>query len=77
MRVRLLQAVPNFNMTLTAKEVKTLAVAVDTHECEDKSDFKDSDYRLEISQASGIGTNLYVRCIRCNIKIDITDYSVW
>jgi hypothetical protein len=29
------------------------------------------------SENSGIGRNVYARCVTCDVKKDITDYSRW
>ncbi len=37
----------------------------------------DLDIMLAANSASGIGTNVIVRCTKCNLACDVTDYGSW
>jgi len=49
------------------------------HICPDRKphDRKSYETKLSFSDASGIGTNIYITCVRCGCAQDITDYGSW
>lgn len=49
------------------------------HVCPDRQlhDNVPFEVTLSSSNASGIGSNAYVKCERCGTMQDITDYSTW
>jgi len=51
----------------------------DNHVCPDRRPHDNIAYKVRLSNsfASSIGTNTYVRCLRCGCMQDITDYNLW
>lgn len=49
------------------------------HVCPDRTPHDGIEFKVALSEsfASGIGSNLYVKCERCGCMQDITDYSEW
>jgi len=48
------------------------------HVCPDRSMHDNEKFRTVMWEDwSGIGANLYIRCLRCGCQQDITDYGSW
>jgi hypothetical protein len=49
------------------------------HVCPDRElhDGVDFDIELRYTNSSGIGENVYIKCLRCGTQQDITDYNSW
>lgn len=49
------------------------------HVCPDLKQHHNVKFKCEIStsNASGIGENTYIKCLRCGCEQDATDYNIW
>lgn len=63
---------------LTEYEKSAYNSFIKGHVCPDRAMHDREKFRTVIWESwSGIGSNLYIRCLRCGCQQDITDYGSW
>jgi len=64
---------------MTEKEEDRLKNFQEGHVCPDREPHHGYKFATELSHGHGcgIGTNIYIRCNRCNTQQDVTAYGSW